>query len=127
MKIGQVIRGLLQRHGPHLPVNGIDLLARSHELYARGAKERHGEITHQVDSILGKANVGGKGLDQVLAVVAVIKSAGAVEKRDGSVDGRLRSSVPDHPQMNALESSSLVARDGEAQDTNRRLALQIHR
>src|ERR1700690_2481090 len=105
MKIGQVIRGLLQRHGPHLPFNGVDLLAGAHELYARGAKERHGEITHQVDSILGKASAGRKGLDQVLAVVAVIKSAGAVEKRDRSVDGRLRSSVPGDAQMNALEGS----------------------
>src|SRR5271154_7172645 len=127
MEISQLIRGLLQWHGPHLPFNGIDLLTRPHELYARGAKERHGEITHQVDSILGKANVGRKRLDQVLAVVAVIKSAGAVEKSDGSIDGRLRSSVPGDPQMNALESSSLITRNGKAQNTNRRFALQIHR
>ena len=115
MKISQLIRGLLQRHGPHSPFDVIDLLTGPHELHAGGAKERHREIARQVDSVLGKANAGRKRLHQILAVVAVIKSAGAIEKSDGSVDGRLRSSIPGYPQMDALEGGRLIARDGKAQ------------
>src|ERR1700677_43353 len=102
MKISQLARGLLQRHGSHLPLDLIDWLTSANKLYPRGAKERHGEITLQVDSILGKSNAGWKGLDQILAVVAVIKSSGSKEKSNGSVDGMLRSSIPRDPQTHAF-------------------------
>src|SRR5687768_15231459 len=80
-----------------------------------GLSEWHREVAGQMNAVRVVADVHGKRLHQVLAVVAVVERAGAEKERERRVDARLRQIVPGDPDAAAPKAERMVARHGKGE------------
>ena len=103
VEVADVVRRVVERRGTERSNRHAGDRRRrgADQLDPRRPEERHREVTGQVDAFVVEADVHREGLDQVLAVVAVVERARAEEQRHRRIDRRRRPPVPRHPQPDA--------------------------
>ncbi len=106
--------------GAHRPTRRRHRLPGADEFESRRVKKRHREIARQARLFIVEPNVNGEAFDEVLAGIAVVKRARAVEQCDGRIDGWPRPIVPGHSQPRAAKLDRFLFGHGEFEGANRR-------
>ena len=124
VKIADLIGRIAIRRGANLPFDIRDRPIGAGKFDTRRAKEGHREVTAQIDAVRAVADHHGEGLDEILAVVAVVENARAIEKPNGSVNRGRAAAVPGDAQADFGEGRRPVARDRELERPDHRGAVR---